>query len=58
MWTRLEVKDQAKSVLRKYYWQAFIVSIVLGFATGGSSGGGVVLLTGQVLMILTLLGSL
>jgi uncharacterized membrane protein len=40
MWTRLEIKEKAKSVLRKYYWQAFIVSLVLGFATGGSSGGG------------------
>ena len=40
MWTRFEVKEKAKAVLRKYYWQAFIVSIVLGLATGGSSGGG------------------
>ena len=40
MWTRLEIKEKAKAVLRKYYWQAFIVSIVLGLATGGSSGGG------------------
>lgn len=40
MWTRGELKSRAKSVLSGTYWQAFLVSIVLGFAIGGGGGGG------------------
>jgi len=39
MWTREELKMRAKEVLSDTYWKAFIVSIVLAFADGGSSGG-------------------
>lgn len=39
MWSREELKNRAKAVLRGSYWKAFLVSLVLGFAAGGSSGG-------------------
>lgn len=42
MWTREELKNRAKENLRKYYWMAFLVSlifsIVSGFGGGGNSG--------------------
>ncbi|MHC1682615.1 MAG: DUF975 family protein [Clostridiaceae bacterium] len=42
MWSRKELKDRAKSVLRKIYWSAFWVSIVIALAggTNGLGGGG------------------
>jgi uncharacterized membrane protein len=40
MWSRAEIKEQAKGVLRKRYWIPFIVSIIAGFLAGGNSGGG------------------
>lgn len=39
MWTRKELKERAKEVLKGNYWKAFIVSIVIGLAGGGSNGG-------------------
>lgn len=39
MWTRLELKERAKEVLKKGYWKAFIVSLVIAIASGfGNSG--------------------
>lgn len=38
MWTRTELKTRAKEVLRKNYWKAFLVSIILAIA--GANGGG------------------
>lgn len=38
MWNRVELKDRAKQVLRKYYWIAFLVSLVGGILGGGSQG--------------------
>lgn len=38
MWTRRELKERAKSVLRRIYWKAFWVSIVIALATGGNGG--------------------
>lgn len=43
MWTRKELKDRAKAVLKNIYWKAFWVSIVIALAggnNGGRSGGG------------------
>lgn len=40
MWNRYDIKDDAKELLRKCYWPAFVVSLVLGIVTGGSGGGG------------------
>ena len=40
MWTRAELKDQAKAVLKKSYWKAFLVSLILAFIGGGSGGSG------------------
>jgi hypothetical protein len=42
MWTRKELKDRAKAVLRGTYWTAFWVSIVIALAGGANSrsGGG------------------
>ena len=39
MWSRRELKERAKNVLRWNYWKAFLVSLVIAFA-GGSGGGG------------------
>jgi len=40
MWIRKELKDKAKAVLRKNYWTAFWVSIVIALAGGNSGWGG------------------
>lgn len=42
MWTREELKNRAKALLKKIYWKAFLVSIVIAIAGGnrGWSGGG------------------
>lgn len=39
MWSRIELKERAKIILKKSYWKAFIVSIVLGLVTGSGGGG-------------------
>lgn len=40
MWTRRELKERAKDILRGNYWKAFLISLVLAVATGGGGGGG------------------
>lgn len=40
MWSRKELKDRAKEVLRKIYWSAFGVSIVIAIAGGNNGWGG------------------
>lgn len=40
MWSRKELKNRAKAVLRKNYWHAFLISIVIAFAGGASGCGG------------------
>lgn len=42
MWTRTELKERAKTILRKNYWNAFLISIVIAIAGGsnGSTGSG------------------
>ncbi|QGQ98407.1 DUF975 family protein [Paenibacillus psychroresistens] len=35
MWTRKELKEKAKQVLRTSYWKAFLVSLVLAIISGG-----------------------
>ena len=39
MWTRAELKQRAKDVLRGSYWKALLVSFVIATVTGGSTGG-------------------
>lgn len=39
MWTRLDLKNRAKEVLRKYYWWGLLVCLVGGILSGG---GGVI----------------
>lgn len=39
MWVRADLKERAKGVLRKYYWIAFLVTLVAGIL-GGTQGGG------------------
>lgn len=39
MWTRRDLKERAKGTLRKYYWQAFVVALVLMIVGGTSIGG-------------------
>ncbi|WP_352418092.1 DUF975 family protein [Proteiniborus sp.] len=40
MWTRAELKQRAKSVLRYNYWKAFLIGLVISFASGGGGSGG------------------
>lgn len=40
MWTRRELKERAKNVLRGNYWKAFLISLVIIIAGGDGSGGG------------------
>ncbi|WP_017414847.1 DUF975 family protein [Clostridium tunisiense] len=37
MWTRAELKDRAKSVLKISYWKAFLVSLIIAIVAGGDS---------------------
>lgn len=39
MWTRAELKGRAKACLRKYYWMAFLASLIASLLGGGLSGG-------------------
>lgn len=39
MWTRKELKLRAKEVLKKNYWKAFLVSIVIAVAGGSNFSG-------------------
>ena len=39
MWTRSQLKDNAKAALQGRYWMAFLVCLVTSFLAGGSSGG-------------------
>lgn len=36
MWSRGDLKSQAKGFLRKHYWKAFAVCLIVALATGGS----------------------
>lgn len=39
MWTRAELKQRAKNVLKVSYWKAFLVSLIISFACGGGNAG-------------------
>ncbi|MDF2988243.1 MAG: hypothetical protein K0R50_3753 [Eubacterium sp.] len=39
MWSRVDLKNRAKAVLRTNYWKAFLISLVIAFATGGNGSG-------------------
>ena len=40
MWTRAELKANAKQVLKGNYWKALLVSLVIAFACGSGGSGG------------------
>lgn len=40
MWTRAELKNRAKSVLKISYWKAFLVSLIIMIVAGGGNSGG------------------
>lgn len=40
MWSRADLKNRAKECLRKYYWLAFLASLVVGILGGGGGTGG------------------
>lgn len=40
MWSRSELKERAKAVLKTNYWEAFWISIVVSLAGGDGGGGG------------------
>ena len=40
MFNRVQIKENAKSVLKRSYWMGFLVTLLVGIATGGSGGGG------------------
>ncbi len=39
MWNRAELKLRARQVLSNNYWKAFLIGLVILFATGGNQGG-------------------
>jgi len=39
MWSRAEIKDQAKAKLKTSYWMPFLASLVLSLAAGGIGSG-------------------
>jgi len=39
MWIRADLKERAKIALRRDYWKAFLISLVIAFAMGGSGSG-------------------
>ena len=39
MWERADLKRRAKNVLKRSYWKAFLVSIVMGIVSSGMGGG-------------------
>ena len=39
MWTRAELKENARTALKLYYWWAFLVCIIAGILGAGSRGG-------------------
>ena len=39
MWTRKQLKENAKKILSKNYWKAFLVTLVLITITGAGSAG-------------------
>lgn len=39
MWTRAELKTRAKACLKKYYWMAFLASLIVTILGGGTAGG-------------------
>ncbi len=41
MWKRSDLKERAKAALRKDYWKAFLISLVIAFAMGGTGSGSV-----------------
>lgn len=40
MWSRVELKTDAKNILRQRYWIPFLVSLIAGLLSGDNSGGG------------------
>lgn len=38
LWTRSSLKDRAKLVLKRNYWKAFLVSLVIGLVSSGIGG--------------------
>ena len=38
LWTREQLKDNAKNILQKCYWKAVLVAVVLGLSAGGGGG--------------------
>ena len=40
MWTRRELKEQAKDALKRNYWKAVLVTVLFGALLGGTGGAG------------------
>lgn len=40
MWSRVELKEYAKSFLKRNYWKAFIVVLIVTILSGGAGDGG------------------
>lgn len=38
MWTRAEIKQRAKNVLKLNYWQALVISVIIAIFGGGNRG--------------------
>lgn len=47
MWSREDIKNYAKDFLRKHYWKAFLVCLIVSLLGGDSSGNGGNQITGS-----------
>lgn len=43
MWTRAELKANAKYILKRTYWSGFLVMIIMGFLLAGQNGPSVIM---------------
>ena len=48
MWTRVELKANAKMILKRTYWMCFLATLILGFLDGSGAGTSAVNITRQV----------
>ena len=38
MWTRAQLKENAKEKLKRYYWGGFVVTLIFSMIGGGGGG--------------------
>ncbi len=55
MWTREQIKERAKRILKLNYWKAFLVSLVISVVTADSYGKAEKMLTNLLMTTLFLI---